>query len=131
MGGLSLAGVRHWVVDECDRVARMGLLRDVQQLFPFLPRPPKDAQQPPMQVRARTRGRSLGWSSDTHSCVMHERLQQMLLEFRYHFVRGKRRHSAGKRFMLEARLRASRPSHELTAAPLLAPPRRSSWCLPP
>ncbi|GAQ92277.1 hypothetical protein KFL_009640020 [Klebsormidium nitens] len=49
-GALSLAGVRHWVVDECDRVARMGLLRDVQQLFPFLPRPPKDAQQPPMQV---------------------------------------------------------------------------------
>jgi hypothetical protein len=49
-GAVSLMGVRHWVIDECDKIARMGLMQDVKQLFPFLPRPPKNAEEKPMQV---------------------------------------------------------------------------------
>jgi hypothetical protein len=52
-GAVSLMGVRHWVIDECDKIARMGLMQDVKQLFPFLPRPPKNAEEKPMQVSSR------------------------------------------------------------------------------
>lgn len=46
-----LQRVQIWTLDECDRMARMGLLEDVKGLFPFLPKPGPGAGGSAMQVR--------------------------------------------------------------------------------
>ena len=46
-----LQRVQIWTLDECDRMARMGLLEDVKGLFPFLPKPQPGAGGNAMQVR--------------------------------------------------------------------------------
>ncbi|GJP57686.1 hypothetical protein CLOP_g17104 [Closterium sp. NIES-67] len=51
-----LGQVRHWVVEECDKMAEMGLLEDLRKVFSLLPRPQKAKagtrrdQRPHMQV---------------------------------------------------------------------------------